>query len=476
MTLFKNIVPANIISGLMSGLMSGLIAGSLTATTAFAASLNDVRQNPDQRFVDELVGRLGCDEAVRWLAMPAAGSAAFQSTLSGIKSDAMSRAGREDRAKAWYTLSKKGLMDTDALARACNRQTPKKNLGDGLSELASLAPEGVTIFALGGFGSHNASEGTLTTSLRSWKTTHPELFSQGKVRFARIECAFSYAPDDTVCGEDMLRQIREFDAASASPGKHKFILWGYSKGGISALEVLRRDASVRTRTLAVVTVGAPLRGSVIMDRLSPALDAYSNNEAINGSGASIGADAVMKILTLWLGGSRAGAGALMADFPKFREGARSLTSSERERLLKVQLSPGTLARPDGSKIPVFQLAGLIDPRALAAMPVMTVRGGKLVPEANTVDPLQTAQLAALIASVEHPLGDSCVALEDALLPIQSAEAAGLDPRFLGLARMDHLGLRFHRQPGELNHGVPDHAFVDAALSAVVAGLKMGAHP
>ena len=90
--------------------------------------------------------------------------------------------------------------------------------------------------------------------------------------------------------------------------------------------------------------------------------------------------------------------------------------------------------------------------------------------------LQIKKLAALIASLEHPLGDSCVALEDALLPVERAQAAGLDPRFLGLARMDHLGLRFHRQVGEMNHGIPDHAFVDAALSAVVAGLKVGAHP
>jgi hypothetical protein len=453
-----------------------ILTGLIVATSAMGATLSDVRQNPEQRFVDELVGRIGCEEAARWLAMPKSGAGAFQRTLTTMKSDAMTRAGREDRAKAWYSLTKTSLMDTAGIADACNRQTPKKNPGDGLSELAALAPEGVTIFALGGFGSHTSSEGTLTTSLRNWKTSQKELFNRDQVRFARIECSFSYAPDETVCGEDMLRQIKEFDAASASPGKHKFILWGYSKGGISALEILRRDGVVRSRTLAVVSVGAPLRGSVIMDRLSPALDSYAGHGVITGSSDTLGADAIMKILTLWVGGSRAGAGAIMADFPLFRDGARSLTSSERERFLSTQLAPGAMARPDGTKIPVFQLAGLIDPRVLASMPVMTVRDGKLVPRSNTVDPLQTAQLAALIASLEHPLGDSCVALEDALLPVERAQAAGLDPRFLGLARMDHLGLRFHRQVGEMNHGIPDHAFVDAALSAVVAGLKVGAHP
>jgi hypothetical protein len=453
-----------------------VLLGLPLGTTVMASSIVDVIQNPEQRFVDELVGRLGCDEASRWLAMPAAGAQAFQSTLKAMTADALAREGREDRANAWYSLSKNRLMDTKAIAQACNRHTPKKGLGEGLTELSALAPEGVTIFAIGGFGSHVSSEGALTTSLRAWQESHRGLFAEDKVRFARIECSFSYSSDETFCGEDALRQIKAFDAASPLPGKHRFLLWGYSKGGITAIEVLRRDPSVRARTLAIVTVGAPLRGAMVMDRMAPALDAYVNNTSIPGTMETMGADSVLKVLNLWIGGARADIDVIMKNFSKFRDGAHALTSKERDRILRAELSPGALARPNGSRIPVFQMAGLIDPRAMAALPVMTVINGKLVPKAGSYDSLHSAQLAALISSADHPLGDSCVALEQALLPVSGAIAAGLEPRFLGVARMDHISLRFHRSNNSFNHEVPDHAFVDATLSTIASGLKSGGHP
>jgi hypothetical protein len=447
---------------------AGLFA--VVACHAYGADLRAIEQNPDGMFLDELAGRLGCAEAARWVALPVTGSDTFIQTLDGMKRDAMSRSGRSDRAKSWLSLSKKTLFNTEGIAGRCAAPAQRRGLADGLNSLTALTPDGVTIVALGGFGSHNGPEGTITTALQEWKSARPELFSSGRVSFARIECSFSFASDETTCARDMLTKIEAFDAASAAPGKHKYLLWGYSKGGTSALEMMRVSESLRARTLAVVNVGTPVRGSILLDKLVPGLDMLVDRANVPGLPDGVGVDTITRILSFWAGDNRASLSEVMAHFADFRAGAQSLTSAGRENYLRRNLVRGSFARADGTKIPVFQMAGIVEPSRLEALPVLTVRGGKLVPVPQSSDAVQTAQLAALIAASAHPLSDACVALEDALLPVEAARAAGLDPRFLTILRTDHIGLRLHRLPNDIKHGFPDAAVVDAALATVARRL------
>jgi aspartyl aminopeptidase len=117
------------------------------------------------------------------------------------------------------------------------------------------------------------------------------------------------------------------------------------------------------------------------------------------------------------------------------------------------------------------VSGVVDPSRLESLPILKVKGGKLVAEEGSSDSLHTAQLAALVAAAEHPLSDSCVALEESLLPVKEAKIAGLNPQLLAVLRMDHLSLRFHRMSSEGKYGVPDHAIVDALLSTVAKRIK-----
>jgi len=193
--------------------------------------------------------------------------------------------------------------------------------------------------------------------------------------------------------------------------------------------------------------------------------------AIPGTTVPMGSDTVLQMLRLWLGHSSESAGAVMARFPEALEGARSMTTSSRAAFIKDELKPGALARPDGSKINVFQIAGVVDPDRLNGVPELTVKNGRLVPKAGSSDNLHAGETAALVAATDHPLSDTCVALEDSVLPLSMAEQAGLTPSLVAIARVDHLALRLHRQPGDVRHGVPDHAITDSVFSTVAASLK-----
>ncbi len=440
------------------------------AAQAYCADLRTIEQNPDPQFYDELAGRIGCAEAAKWVALPVTGSDTFTQTLDGMKRDALSRAGRGDRAKAWLSLSKKALFNTAGLAEHCSAPAQRRGMADGLNDLTRLAPDGLTIVTLGGFGSHNGAEGTITTSVNKWQALRPDLFSSGRVSVVRIECSFSYASDESYCAKDMLNKIEKFDAESTAPGKHKYLLWGYSKGGTTAIEMLRISSLMRARTLAIVNIGTPVRGSILLDKLVPALDMFAERANVPGLPNGIGMDTITRILAFWVGGNGSGVSEIMSHFADFRVGAHSLTSADRESYLTRNLVPNGFLRPDGSKIPVFQMAGIVEPSRLEAIPVLTVKDGKLVPVAQSSDTIHTGEMAALIASSGHPLSDSCVALEDALLPVKAAQDAGLDPRFLSILRTDHLGLRLHRLPTDIKHGFPDAAVVDAALATVARRL------
>lgn len=432
---------------------------------AAAANLDDIQQSPDPFFYQELSARIGCEESASWLALPQSGAEAFTSTLSDMKEAAKQRSDREDRSRSWYSLIKSKLFDAQKMAEHCSRPVGDPR-NDGLSELAKKFPDGIAIIALGGFGSHIASEGTLTTSFRQWEKSDQQLVATGKVKFIRVECSFSYSPDETFCAEDMLRTLEQSFKTQDPSGKFRLLLWGYSKGGISAVEMLRKASWLRDRAIAVITAGTPFQGSVLIDRLAVAVDSFVQSSHIPGTTDALGADTIMKLLQMWIGGARADVNDIMRNFAKVREGVHSLTTKSRSEYLLRNLAANSFLRTNGSKIPVFQIAGIVDPSRMAGIPVMEVKSGKLLPMAKSYDGIHAAQLTAMIASTTKPLTDSCVALEDSLLPLEASRAAGLDPYFLTVLRMDHIGLRFHRLPTEMSHGVPDHAIVDAAIATI----------
>lgn len=449
---------------------SVIAMATLLCGAAYAATLDSIQQNPDSLFLDELGARIGCDAAAKWLAAPEGHVDQFTATLNNMKSEAKKREGRDDRARSWYSLTRKNLFNDKKIAEQCKGSlTDVKQ--DGLSFLASKYPDGLTVVALGGFGSHTSSEGTLATSFSEWQKNNANLVAANKVNFIRIECSFSYSPDEAFCAEDMLHKLKDALKQTDPIGKHKILLWGYSKGGLSAVEMLRKSAWLRDQTVALVSVGSPFQGSMLLDRMAPAVDAFVASSRIPGTSETMGADTIMKLLQMWVGGGRTDVDEIMKNFAKVRDGVHALTTKSRAEYLSRTLVTGAFLRSNASKIPVFQMAGIIDPSRMLALPVMKVKNGKIAPVDGSYDSLHTAQATAMISAATKPISDSCVALEDALLPLERAKMAGLDPQLLAVLRLDHLGLRFHRMPTEVKHGVPDHAIVDAALAIVARRVQ-----
>lgn len=436
---------------------------------SIAATLDDIQQNPDATYFEELVARVGCERAAAFVAQPEGGAHKFTATLDEMKKEAKQRSGREDRARSWYSLIKQRLFNSKKIAEQCKDLPPVTT--DGLERLVDRFPEGVAVIALGGFGSHTASEGTLTTSFRRWESSHSRLVNSGKVRFLRVECSFSYSPDEAFCADDMLKTIEQSLKQHDPAGKLRILLWGYSKGGATAIEMLRKAGWLRERTLAVVSVGTPFQGSILIDRMAVAVDSFVARSQVPGTPETMGADTIMKLLQMWIGGARADVDDIMKNFGKVREGVHSLTTKSKAEYLKQNLQPGVFSRANASKIPVYQIAGVIDPSRMIGLPVFRVKSGKLEPVDRSYDVLHAAQLSAMLSSVTKPLTDSCVALEDALLPVNASRAAGLDPHLLTVLRLDHLGLRFHRLPSESQLGTPDHEMVDAALATIARRIS-----
>ncbi len=436
------------------------------SSTLYAVDLSDVTQKPDQMFFNELVARLGCEKASDVVAMPKGGYKNFLETLEKMKAAGLARAGRSDRLSSWTKMNKRELFDLTAIKQQCPANQNQRGMADGLTDLLALAPEGITILSFGGFGSHRVAEGAISRALATWELLKPELISSGKIRLQRIECSSSYSPDETFCAKDMLATIVRLDSQSPNPGRHKYVLWGYSKGGTTAIEMLRIDTALRERTLAVISAGSPMQGSMVMDSLSPAIEnAGVAGDLSAGANAARGL-AILPLIQLWTNDGQATVQETLDSFPMFRAGAQSMTESERARYIAQNFSRGQFLRAGGSKIPVFQIAGLVDPERLKPVSVLTVRNGKLVPVEASSKNLDKSLLAGLLTSGKHPMSDACVALEEALLPESSARGAGLDPHFLAFLRRDHLSLHFRGSNAEPAKNAVDHAIIDSALSTI----------
>ncbi len=441
------------------------------ARAAWAVDLSSVTQNPDQLFFNELVARVGCKNAATALAMPKGGYSQFTKTLSRLEQEGLRRAGRADRQYSWAEINQREFFDTNNIMAQCLRQPSQRGQADGLTDLLLRAPNGLTILSLGGFGSQNVPTGSLVGALESWRAAQPELFASGRVQFERIECSKSFLSDESFCAQDMLSTINQIDAASPNPGRNKYLLWGYSKGGTTALEMLRQNPALRERTLAVVTIGSPVQGSLVLDYLSPALDRLPESGPLSNQINATIPGGILPLIQLFTGGVSTTVQEELQTIQEAREGARTLTESYRAQYLARNFTPNKFVRIDGSKIPVFQIAGLFDPKLLHPLPILTIRGGKMVQVDGSSNVKDRKIAAAILTAGDHPISDSCVALEEALLPEAVSAAAGLDTHFLAFIRQDHLGLHFN-SPRSFGSSIStDAAIVDAALSTIAKRLS-----
>jgi hypothetical protein len=360
----------------------------------------------------------------------------------------------------------------------------KKSNIDGLKQLLAVArdkyaSEGLTIVMLGGFGSHIGPVRSLDDSAAEWGR-FIESQTTPKLRVWQIECSNSFAPEDR-CAKEFIDSLAAHEKAEPTPVKHRYLLWGFSKGGNTALEALRVSKDLRDKTLAVVTMGAPLGGSMTMLMLDPLVQNLAKTiSGVTGVAAKFANRLPLEYLLTSAAyyvdqdGQPAQIARLLTptEVNQVSAGSQAMLPLARQEYLNTTVKPADFYRADGTSIPFFQGVALANIADLNAVPLMTLEKGELVWKPDTFISDHMAELGFSIMMKDFPLSDTCVALQHAVLP-KNAIPKGLSPELLAVMTFDHASFRFTPLTG-VKWEVPHLALVDSLLAAVATKLERAA--
>jgi hypothetical protein len=339
----------------------------------------------------------------------------------------------------------------------------------------------LTMLAVGGFGSHLTTNGTLWESRQLWAESANEIKDETganePLRAWRIECENSYAPDD-VCAPQLLAQVKQLDIEHSvtDPAKNLFLIWGYSKGTNTALQALTTSRELRERTLAIVSLGAPIAGSGAIELAEPFVaEILRRQMAGDGDGSLQLPFPVLAALAPAMNWQET-----LAEFGRYMigdamttvaAGAKSLRPDQRmswlqDRFHRADMKREELAGFRKSTIPVFHLSALTHMGELRALPALTYRDGLVIDERSfSFD--DTKQFPLSFMSMNYAINDTCVALEHSVLP-KKYLPGGVESELIGILRSDHLAMGLSQTK---DSGIPPSLIVDAVTEAVVERLK-----
>lgn len=413
---------------------------------------------PNSDLFSEVASRVGCLQTRRWVLQPV-------KPLKTIVAELQTQ-------KIPYDYLRQNLFSH---ANApCGDETSKSTL-DGIQKLYKIAESkgyGLSVFMIGGLGSHLTENGALALSRARWKDAMPA----GTFRTERLECTpNSYASDD-VCATNITGKIEALMQQEGSR-PHMYLLWGYSKGGTVVTEILASSPAIRDRTLAVVTVGSPFGGGLPMKKIVPIFDQlatrYQNlppQEKLFYSGLVLAGSGDLSNLDQ----SSTVAGIAKIFAPDQREttlnGMKSVLPESRAAKLKNVVSKWNFSRSSNSPIsgsrdiPFFHVAGTVDIASFKVVPDINITdSGQTKIEAGDFNSMQAAELAMVEELKRHPFSDMCIALEHAVIP-KAYVPKGMKPELLSLLHMDHMSLGFSEKPS--NGAPPGEAIVDAIMDVV----------
>ncbi len=450
---------------------------SLAGDEQDVISLRDFQYETDNLLLKALSSRIDCKAAAELVILPASGS--LKKTVTGTY-----------QSPYPYEFLLEQLFNPGSRIAQCAPQSKKSAESEltGMRKLLSAARQknlGLTFIMAGGFGSHLTESGALYDSRDLWSKAFAEDIKRGDLRILRHECQpNSFATDDE-CAPKIHTKFMELEATKTK--EHRYLFWGYSKGGTSMLQALASFPDIRERTLALITVGSPFGGGLPMVMIHPLVESLAKNRSemteFNrgllgtmlsfGAGASLGnsASVAQKILPMYTG----------PEFETVRAGIRSLLPSQRKNFLFEKVKSWDLSRsePDpmtGTRdFPIFHVAAALDVAKLEAFPLLsTDSDGNIVIQSGTQDLTHMGQLTSIINFRRHPISDSCVALEHSVLPVDVVPK-GAKASLLGVLALDHMALGFSRRLDALESApaanLPRTAIVDAILDS--ASTRMG---
>lgn len=423
-----------------------------------------------------LGARVGCRAASKFMLYPTSGS--LKSAIDSIY-----------KSEAPYDTVLSEIFNPGAAERACNSSNPTKKQDPALAMgrlIAAFKAKnlGLTFVMVGGFGSHLTDEGALYESRRLWQA---RFGSESKhFRIIRHECEPNSFASDDICSPLLVKRFKELES-SRGDIEHRYLFWGYSKGGSSLLKAFSMAPEMREKALALVTVGSPIGGGLpvsiakpILEQivqkkaaLSPADRATLNTLLTFGSGSPL--DFKNSSLAPKLG-------ALLEDreFETLRSGFESLAPEKRKSFIESEVKAWNFTRknPDpmskSKTLPIFHIAAAVDIAKLDPVPVLTVNAnGDIVPLPTSQNMMHLAELATLTKFRNHPLSDTCVALEHSVIP-KGFVPQGADAKLLAILNMDHMSLGLSKEGSQVKQSIPHLEIVDSLIEGVM--MHLGINP
>ncbi len=419
-----------------------------------------------------LGSRVGCRTAAKFMLYPTSGS--LKNAIDAIY-----------KSEAPYDTVLSELFNPGAAERACSssnlpkKQDPAHAMGRLIASLKSKNL-GLTFVMVGGFGSHLTDEGALYESRRLWQA---RFGSEAKhFRIIRHECEPNSFASDDICSPLLLKRFKELES-SRGDIEHRYLFWGYSKGGSTLLKAFAMAPEMREKVLALVTVGSPIGGGLPVSIAKPILEQIAQKKA------ALSPVERAKLNTLLTFGSGSPLdfknsalvpklGALLEDreFETLRSGFDSLAPDKRKQFLESEVRTWNFTRknPDpiskSKTLPIFHVAAAVDIAKLDPVPVLTVNSnGDIVPLPSSQNMMHLAELATLTKFRNHPLSDTCVALEHSVIP-KGSVPQGADARLLAILNMDHMSLGLSKDGAQLRQSMPHLEIVDSLIEGVMAQL------
>lgn len=426
----------------------------------------------DATSLKELGSRIGCDEAARWLSVPSSGSLT-RSISSVLKSETV------------YQTLQAEFFDREKIRKKCleGGAPPKKAMSDGLNEMLRYVQktypnDGLTIVMVGGFGSHLGPVRSLDQSMAEWGKII-ERQPSPVLRVWQIECSNSFAVEDR-CAKELLDSLSAKERNEPALMKHHYLLWGFSKGGNTSLEALRLSKELRDKTLALVTMGSPISGSMTMLMLDPVVQKIASTVSslttpLSEYAKKLPLQYLMTPASYLIDQTSQPIqiAALMApkELEQVSQGSKAMLPQARKDYVYNTLKVADYSRSDGTPIPVYHGIALADLGDFKPVPLLTLKEGRLTWKENSHNSDHLAEMGFGAMLKDFPLGDTCVAMQHAVIP-KDAVPKGLKPEVFALMTFDHGSLRFTPLEGASSE-VPNVAVVDALVSSLAVKMQKG---
>jgi hypothetical protein len=425
-------------------------------------TLNQFTYDLDPQLFSEVAKRTGCAAAQKWVATP---KLALTDIIRQLRLQTNP-----------YRFLKENVFDSYSVPCPKGDLVSNSSGIQGLHRLVTSKGYNLAVVIVGGFGSHLTDDGALSDSRQLWASSLPaESFSAH-----RVECLPNSFATDDVCVPSVRKSIQQIMAREKK--QTLYLIWGYSKGGSVALQLLAEEPEIREKVLALVTLAAPFGGGLPAKSVSPLID-----EIDRLMGDLSDADRLLLAQLMMLQASQGGAtlsksvsdDALTllkgSQLKQLRDGFTSLLPSNRYRFLKDRVAKWNLSRTRPHPILnslstlVYHVSAIVDLATLKPLPTPYFDADdRLALNTQGLNSMHSVESLLAFEFRQHPLSDMCIALEHSVIPKEFAPK-GADIQMLGLLKVDHVANRLSNEG--YGDKEPTVEIVDGIMAAITQKLR-----